>query len=163
MQYLQEKSSTCLAYCMLSIDPLFHGGAFTGATNKDLEQLVRDRRFRDDLWFRLNVFPIRNPSLRAESLISPLVRYFPEKVIVRKIQISSVRLNQRSPGQATLTPSFFFRYENLTKGFKQVCDRIGIPQKELPHRNASNRQKYTKYYDEELVDLVRDRFIDDQL
>src|SRR6185369_11910127 len=34
------------------------------ATNKDLEREASSGRFRDDLFFRLNVFPIRSPSLR---------------------------------------------------------------------------------------------------
>jgi transcriptional regulator with PAS, ATPase and Fis domain len=34
------------------------------ATNRDLEQMVRENRFRQDLYFRLNIFPIVLPSLR---------------------------------------------------------------------------------------------------
>src|SRR5207342_1866734 len=34
------------------------------ATNRDLEQMVQQGQFREDLYFRLNVVPIHSPSLR---------------------------------------------------------------------------------------------------
>ncbi|HPC74801.1 MAG TPA: sigma 54-interacting transcriptional regulator, partial [Syntrophales bacterium] len=47
------------------------------ATNKDLEGEVREGRFRSDLFFRLNVFPIRVPPLRErKDDIAPLARHF---------------------------------------------------------------------------------------
>jgi formate hydrogenlyase transcriptional activator len=50
------------------------------ATNKDLKQEVRDGRFREDLWFRLNVFPIVVPPLRDRtSDIPALVQHFIER------------------------------------------------------------------------------------
>lgn len=50
------------------------------ATNKNLDELVKKGRFRDDLYYRINVFPIRIPSLRErKNDIAPLARYFLER------------------------------------------------------------------------------------
>jgi formate hydrogenlyase transcriptional activator len=50
------------------------------ATNRDLEKMIADREFRSDLYYRLNVFPIRIPPLRERKEdISVLVSYFVQK------------------------------------------------------------------------------------
>jgi len=50
------------------------------ATNRDLERMIGDREFRSDLYYRLNVFPIRIPPLRDRPEDIPLlVRYFTQK------------------------------------------------------------------------------------
>ena len=52
------------------------------ATHRDLPKLVREGKFREDLWFRLNVFPITIPPLRQRtSDIPALTRFFIEKKV----------------------------------------------------------------------------------
>src|SRR5207244_4942596 len=50
------------------------------ATNRNLEKMIADREFRSDLFYRLNVFPIRIPPLRDRREDIPLlVSHFVQK------------------------------------------------------------------------------------
>jgi hypothetical protein len=53
---------------------------------------------------------------------------------------------------------FLIRFEELESDFSEVCKKLDIPAKKLPHRNASKRAHYSEYYDNELIDAVSERF-----
>ena len=51
------------------------------ATNRNLEEMIANKTFREDLWFRLNVFPIHVPPLRERRVDIPaFVQYFIEQI-----------------------------------------------------------------------------------
>jgi len=54
------------------------------ATHRDLASMVKQRSFREDLWYRINVFPILLPRLRERiEDIPALVRHFSQRAAVR--------------------------------------------------------------------------------
>src|SRR4029434_7476234 len=54
------------------------------ATNRNLEAMVEEGTFRSDLFYRLNVFPIRVPLLRERPEDTPtLVRYYTDRFAKR--------------------------------------------------------------------------------
>jgi formate hydrogenlyase transcriptional activator len=95
------------------------------ATNRDLEKMMENREFRSDLYYRLNVFPIRIPPLRERPEdILLLVRYFTQKYgrrmqkQIESIPIAAMRKLSRWywPGNIRELENFIERSVILTHG-----------------------------------------------
>jgi formate hydrogenlyase transcriptional activator len=95
------------------------------ATNRDLETMVEQREFRSDLYYRLNVFPIRIPPLRERREDIPLlVRYFAQKYARRmekpvdSIPASAIQtlMEWHWPGNIRELENFVERAVILTRG-----------------------------------------------
>jgi formate hydrogenlyase transcriptional activator len=95
------------------------------ATNRDLGQMIESREFRSDLYYRLNVFPIRIPPLRDRPDDIPLlVRYFVQKYgrrMEKKIEsIPSTAMKKLAgwnwPGNIRELENFIERSVILTHG-----------------------------------------------
>lgn len=95
------------------------------ATNRDLWQMVEDRQFRSDLFYRLNVFPLELPPLRDRPEDIPLLaKYFTQKMarsMKRKIDaISTDTLRQLMswewPGNVRELENVIERAVLLTRG-----------------------------------------------
>jgi DNA-binding NtrC family response regulator len=74
------------------------------ATNKDLTELVTEGKFREDLFYRINVIPIVLPSLRSRvEDIAPLTQHFiikickEQKIPEKKISTEAMRLLEAYP------------------------------------------------------------------
>ena len=110
------------------------------ATNRDLEKMIADREFRRDLFYRLDVFPIRIPPLRERREDIPLlVSYFVQK-FAKQMQkkIDSVPLAAMKglaawewPGNIRELENFIERAVILTRG-----KALEAPLSELRKANA---------------------------
>jgi formate hydrogenlyase transcriptional activator len=107
------------------------------ATNRDLESMISTREFRSDLYYRLNVFPIRIPPLRErEEDIPLLVRYFAQKFArqmekrIETIPTATMHVLTKSdwPGNVRELANFIERAVILTRGTS-----LNVPLAEL-HR-----------------------------
>ena len=110
------------------------------ATNVDLERMVQEKKFRSDLFYRLNVFPIRIPPLRdRRDDIPVLVRHFVQRCARKlKKEIASIPTDVMEtlrrapwPGNIRELEHFIERAVILSKG-----SALSIPAGELGSQEA---------------------------
>jgi len=105
------------------------------ATNVDLEKAVKEARFREDLYYRLNVIPFRMPALRERLEDLPeLARFFLRRYNVK------FRKNIQGIADSTLQilgaywwPGNIRELENLIERLVAVSDKDWITDEDLPY------------------------------
>ncbi|MDJ0784145.1 MAG: sigma-54 dependent transcriptional regulator [Desulfosarcinaceae bacterium] len=92
------------------------------ATNRDLEKMVGEDKFREDLWFRLNVFPIRVPPLRERIEDLPtLVQHF---VTLKSRELKLTSVPTLSPG--ALDAMMAYHWPGNVRELQNVIERALI-------------------------------------
>jgi formate hydrogenlyase transcriptional activator len=105
------------------------------ATHRDLQEMIREKRFREDLFYRLNVFPIEIPPLRERREDIPLLVHYFVARDSREMQKSIRRIprdamnalaNAPWPGNIRELENFIERSVILTRG-----ENLEVPLHEL--------------------------------
>ncbi len=133
------------------------------ATNQDLEQAVREKRFRHDLYYRLNVIPIHIPPLRERrSDIPLLVEHFiarfnrTKQTTVEGVDADAMRALTAYdwPGNIRELENMMERLVVLKRaGMISVAD---LPDKVAPQSPATAKRENVVHFSEQGINLVRE-------
>ncbi|MBA4368893.1 MAG: hypothetical protein C0403_14795 [Desulfobacterium sp.] len=132
------------------------------ATNRYLEEEVRKGRFREDLWYRLNVFPITVPPLRERTKdISLLVDYF-VKIISKRLgkTIESIPSTVMNVLQNYHWPGNIRELENVLE--RAVINSSGpklhlVDELKKPNKDISKTSRTLEDVEREYIVLVLDQ------
>jgi len=80
------------------------------------------------------------------------------KVISKALSVADYLRSDKGERDPFDNVDYIMRFENLADDFRAVCGALGISPTTLPQYNRSNREHYSRYYDDELRELVRKRF-----
>jgi len=91
------------------------------ATHRDLHAMVRDGRFREDLWYRINVFPVHLPALRDRPEDIPaMANHFAQRAAER------LGLTQRLPTPADMDRLLAYPWPGNVRELAAVIERAAI-------------------------------------
>ena len=88
------------------------------ATNRNLEEMVKEKKFREDLYYRLNVLPIKISPLRERKEDIPLL-------VTHFISVLNKKLNKNIEGysQSYINKMMEFEYRGNVRELKNVVER----------------------------------------
>ncbi|MGM0760857.1 MAG: sigma 54-interacting transcriptional regulator [Thermodesulfobacteriota bacterium] len=126
------------------------------ATNRNLEEEVRKGAFREDLWYRLNVFPITMPPLRDRVDDIPLLVHFYVQSISKRLgkAIEIIPLNVMDALQKYHWPGNVRELENVLE--RAVINSSGpklrlVDELKKPHKDAAQTNKTLENVEREYI------------
>jgi DNA-binding NtrC family response regulator len=104
------------------------------ATNVDLERAVKDGRFREDLYFRLRIIPIRMPALRERiDDVPELANFFLRRYSVKfRKNVEGIAETALDTLKGYWWPGNIRELENLIERLVAVSDKLWITDEDLP-------------------------------
>ena len=131
------------------------------STLAEYRAALGDDRFRNLYKFTC----VRNPWDRMVSYYFTPTQHFGQldrkefrKVISKALSVADYLRLDKGDDDPFANVDYIIRFESLADDFRSVCATLGIPTGPLPQYNRSSRERYSKYYDDELRELVRKRF-----
>lgn len=131
------------------------------ATNKNLKNMVQEKKFRDDLYYRLNIFPISIPPLRDRITDIPLLIDFfinelNKKYNINKLGVSEVALTllfrYRFPGNVRELKNII--EHAYIKGKNEIIQAVDLPDYFLEEVDAEKVNKSLDTIDAKIVNLL---------
>ena len=128
------------------------------ATHRDLSMMIRNNQFREDLFYRLNVFPIEIPPLRERREDIPLLVHYFVSRLSRRMQkrIKSIPKpamdalsNAPWPGNVRELENFVERAVILTQG-----DELNVPLAELKKSSVRNTAPVSTFQEAERQAII---------
>jgi formate hydrogenlyase transcriptional activator len=128
------------------------------ATHRDLSMMIRNNQFREDLFYRLNVFPIEIPPLRERREDIPLLVHYFVSRLSRRMQkrIKSIPKpamdalsNAAWPGNVRELENFVERAVILTQG-----DELNVPLDELKKSSVRNAAPVSTFQEVERQAII---------
>jgi len=134
------------------------------ATHRDLEQMVQDGRFREDLWYRLNILPIRIPPLRLRrDDIPSMAHYF----VQRKAREMNLEITPQI-GEHTMERLKQYDWPGNVRELQNIVERALIlshgsvlsiptlaPLQSRPQQNAVTDATTIQTMDQTIADHIR--------
>jgi formate hydrogenlyase transcriptional activator len=135
------------------------------ATNRDLTEMMKQGDFRSDLYYRLNVFPVRVPPLRERREDIPLlVHYFMEKYARRmgkRIETvptatMQILVDWPWPGNVRELQNMIERGVILSRGFVLEIPLAELAQSAIPVGDGNGASTLEAFEREHILDALRD-------
>ncbi len=132
------------------------------ATHRDLPAMIRNNQFREDLFYRLNVFPIEIPPLRERREDIPLLVHYLVSRLSRRMDKRIRSISKRAmdtlvnadwPGNVRELQNFIERCVILTQG-----DELHVPRTELkrsPLRTAATGATFEEAERQVIIDALK--------